>query len=271
LGLPQEDIRTLIELGLTRLQAKVYLALIQYGTMKTKKLAELSEVARPDVYRTLSKLKNMGLVEQEIVKPVRFKAIQTDIALNILLENKKRNYDQLKIKVANLRSKYKKQNNISFTEESKFVFVPSKEALIHKLRKAIAISENSIDVATSCKRLVTACYCLSEALQEAWDNGVKGRAIINFNTEENKLEIIKKSWRAPNAKIRYINAVPGTIMAKYDNKEVFIFTNPESSLKDSPALWSNNPSVIAMAKDYFEILWTTAMETPDYKIDQEQF
>jgi sugar-specific transcriptional regulator TrmB len=266
LGLPQEDILTLIELGLTRLQAKVYLALIQCGTMKTKKIAEISEVARPDVYRTLSKLKNMGLVEQEIVKPVRFNAIPTDIALNILLENQKRNYDQLKIKVANLRSKYKK-NNISFTEESKFVFVPSKEALIRKLRKAVARSENSIDVATSFKRFTRGCYRMSDVLHEAWNRGVKGRAIINV-TEENRLKIIKESWISPAAKIRYLNIVPKTVMAKYDEREVFIFTKPQFDLHESPALWSNNPSVIGMAKDYFDVLWATAMETPHYKIDK---
>lgn len=268
MGSPQEDIQTLIDLGLTRLQAKVYLALVKCGTMKTKKIAEISGVARPDIYRTLSKLKNMGLVEEEIVKPAMFTAIPTGIALNILFENQKRNYDRLKINVANFRSKYEKQNSVSFNEDSKFVFVPSKEALIHKLRKAIARSENSIDVATSDMRLTKAYYRMSDVLQKAWIRGVKGRVIINA-PKEKQLKFIKKLGKSITFKIRYLDIVPKTVMAKYDEKEVFIFTKPELDLNNSPAIWSNDPSAIGMARDYFEILWTTAMETPHYKIDKE--
>jgi hypothetical protein len=32
-------------------------------------------------------------------------------------------------------------------------------------------------------------------------------------------------------------------------------------LPGSPALWSNNPSLIDLAEDHFEILWLTAMES----------
>jgi hypothetical protein len=61
-------------------------------------------------------------------------------------------------------------------------------------------------------------------------------------------------------------AIPKTVMVKYDNKETFIFTKPNAELKNSPALWSNDPSIISMAEDYFDILWITAMEEPNYTI-----
>ena len=134
------------------------------------------------------------------------------------------------------------------------------------MKKAIKSTKKSIDVSTSGKRLTYACYCLFDELQSAWEKGVKGRAIINLRNEK-QAEIIKKCWRSPGAKIRYVFSIPKTVMVKYDDREVLIFTKPKAELKDSPALWSNDPSIIEMATDYFEILWLTAMENPIFSLN----
>ena len=87
--------------------------------------------------------------------------------------------------------------------------------------------------------------------------------------EESDLDICKTFWKSPYAKLKYLNSIPKTVMAIYDSKEVFIFIEPEADLTESPALWSNNSSVVSMAKDCFEILWITALENPDYNINGE--
>ena len=138
-----------------------------------------------------------------------------------------------------------------------------------RLKKAINSTQTSIDVSTSCKRLTYACDSLFDELQSAWDREVKGRAIINLE-EEKQPKIIMKCWRIPYATIRYVSSIPKTVMVNYDNKEVFIFTKPTAELNDSPALWSNDPCIINMAEDYFEILWITALEEPNYNIDKQE-
>jgi hypothetical protein len=59
-------------------------------------------------------------------------------------------------------------------------------------------------------------------------------------------------------------------MTIYDRKQILIFTDPNARLSESPALWSNNPSLISGMQDYFTILWTTALEEPAYHTDDEQ-
>jgi sugar-specific transcriptional regulator TrmB len=265
LEFPQEDLRLLIDLGLTLVQAKIFLALAQTGTMKVKTIAQVSKVARPDVYRALSKIQEEGLVEKELVRPALFRAIPTEVALTRLMERHTMKNKELKTKTANLIRKYKKKKD-SHLPQSDFVFVPSKEALFNKLKKAIDSTQKSIDVSTTCKRFAYACYNLSEPLRNAWNRGVKGRAVID-NTEGNNCETIKKYWRPPCAEIKYIPTVPRTVMAMYDKKEVFIFIKPTAEMNESPALWSNNPSLLAMAEDCFEILWSTAMESPKHHLD----
>lgn len=266
----QEDLQTLMELGLTLLQAKVYLGLVQTGTANVREIAQVSKVARPDVYRILSKLHEFGLIDYVIAKPSLFRAIPTQIALKVLMHHKTQKHKELKTKTTALIHKYNKKNNHDLLQaDSKFVYVPSKEALISKLKKAIDSTQESIDASTSCKRFTYACYILGRRLKNAWNRDVKGRVVIN-STEQNQPALIKECWRAPWADIRYTPTVPRTVMVMYDKKEVFIFTKPESNLKDSPALWSNDPSLLAMAEDFFELLWITAMEISEYNLDNIQ-
>jgi hypothetical protein len=55
-----------------------------------------------------------------------------------------------------------------------------------------------------------------------------------------------------------------------DEKEVFIIAEPTVELSESPALWSNNSSLVNIVEDYFEILWMTALEKPEYSINSNQ-
>ena len=262
-----DDIQSLVDLGLSIVQAKIFLTLIQTGTMKAQTISQLSKISRADVYRNLEKLHNIGLLERQIARPELFTAIQTQDALNILMERQSLKYKELRVKTANLLKKYQENKDQLFYSQFNFVFVPSREALIKRLNKAIELSREEIDVATSKIRLMNAGHSLYENLQKAWDRGVKGRAIIDV-CDEKEHEALKEFWQTPLAEIRWLPQVPKTVMAMYDKKEVFIFTNPTAQLTESPALWSNLPSLVSMAEDYFESLWYKAMENPQYHKDE---
>jgi sugar-specific transcriptional regulator TrmB len=256
------EVQTLIDLGLTSLQARIYLALYQTGTSEAATISKVTKVARSDVYRTMYKLQQLGLIEKEITNPIRFKAIPIETGFSILLERKAKKYNELKSKTNSLLLTLKKKTNCenSFQGESKFVLIPSREVLIQSLTKAIGNTQTNIDVSTSVRRFKLACYRLAESLEKAWQRGVKGRAIIE-ETEEPFLEVVEASWKNPSAVIRYTPTIPKTVMAIYDKKEVFIYIEPTADLEESPALWSNNPSLLALAKDCFETLWKTAKKT----------
>lgn len=254
----QEEVQTLIDLGLTSLQARIYLALCQTETSKAATISKVTKVARSDVYRTMYKLYELGLVEKEITNPVTFRATSIETGIAFLLERKTKRNDELKSKTATLLLRLNKKtiHNDSFQEESKFVLIPSSEVLIKRLTEAIDNTQISIDVATSFKRFNHTCYRLAEPLEKAWSRGVKGRAVIEDT--EPFLEDLKAYWKAPSAEIRYVPTHPKTVMTMYDKKEVFIYVKPRADLKESPALWTNNINLLSMAEDCFEILWKTA-------------
>jgi sugar-specific transcriptional regulator TrmB len=256
-----EDIKTLMDLGLTCLQARVYFALVKNQKIKASILAKVSKVPRPDIYRILRTLQDMGLVEKEITYPIKYHAISPDIVIPMLIDQRTRKNYEIEMNSLTLLDKIRNQQNNRTNRESRFMFVPSKESLMNRLKKAINSSEYSIDVLTSCKRLTFACYHFFDSLQSAWDRGVKGRALIKIE-EPYQPEEIRRSWRPQNASLKYLNSTPKTVMVKYDDKQVFFFIKPRVELKESPALWSNDPSIIALAEDYFNLLWEKANHKP---------
>ena len=67
--------------------------------------------------------------------------------------------------------------------------------------------------------------------------------------------------------IRFLPRHPNTVIGLYDNRELFVIVNPKEDLFDSPALWSNNQSLITAIQEYFDLLWFISMQHPDEKSD----
>ncbi|MCW4016725.1 MAG: hypothetical protein NWF06_10180 [Candidatus Bathyarchaeota archaeon] len=253
------DVQTLTDLGLTSSQAKVYLAICQKKSLDASEISKVSNIARSDVYRIISALQRLALVEKEINYPFKFKAIPIETGLNILFERQSKKHNKLKYKIDSLITKFNNKTLIDepFQGESKFILVPSKEAIIQRLRESIDKAKKSIDVVTLSKRFMLACSYLSESLEQAWFRGVTGRVVIE-ETEASLFDVVNTSWQAPSAQVGFVSVIPKTLMAMYDNKEVFIYVKPTVDLKLSPAIWSNNPSLVTLAEDHFEFLWQKA-------------
>lgn len=73
----EEHYQTFVNLGLTYLQAKVYVTLLKLGDVgaEVRKIASASAIARQDVYRILPALQKMGLVEKVVAIPTIYRPI----------------------------------------------------------------------------------------------------------------------------------------------------------------------------------------------------
>ena len=254
------DIQVLTDLGLTTTEARVFISLHTLETANAREISKFSKVTRPDVYRALSELHNLGLVEKVVANPASFRASPIETGIAIMLKQKAMKYRELESKSACLIEKInaKKFHKIS-DPNPQFILIPSKQAIINKLKKSIDKTQKTIDILTSCKRLKFACYCLLEELDKAWQRGVAGRAIVE-EQEEPPFDFGKTCWSGPYAKIKYTDAFPKTVMAIYDQCEVFIFVESKADLTESSAIWSDNPSLVSLAKDHFNLLWNEAHE-----------
>ena len=88
MDLSESDIQALTNIGLTKLEAKVYLTLVRSGGLTAKSISNVSGIARQDIYRLTNDLMKKALVKKELNIPNNFEAIRLAEGIKIL-ENEK--------------------------------------------------------------------------------------------------------------------------------------------------------------------------------------
>ena len=267
----EDEIQVLENFGLTLNESRVFLALTLLGTANVKEISKSSNVAREAVYRVLPSLQKLGLVEKEITRPTRFSALTLDDAVTVLLalRNKETHDLQEKVKVL-LRLKNKKAK-MEPLEDSKFILIPARKMLIRKIGDELDRAQKSVSVVTSNKRLLGAMDIFSEAIEKALSRGVKFRIVTSNVKNVLSPTVLEIRNSVSCMEIRYALSDPKCAALIIDGKEVLIITKPATEVCcESPALWSNNPSLINIVEEYFETLWMTALEKPEYSINSNQ-
>lgn len=247
----------LIDLGLTLIQAKVYLALVESGPSKVVAISKISKVARPDIYRTLQKLHEIGLIEKIVKKPIQYRAAPINIGLQFLLEKETKRYKSVRAETQVLLNELKtKQNKSCQIDNSEFVLIP-KGTAIERIKKAIEKAQLSIDFILPWKMFSGGLAGIfSESLEIAWAKTVKIRFITETRLKsEIAKQLIQFCLEKPSCQLRFINHCPKTVFGLFDKEEVFLTVNPKIDLLHFQALWSNNHSLVALAEGYFDMMW----------------
>jgi sugar-specific transcriptional regulator TrmB len=256
-----EDAQTLSKLGLTNAEAKVYLALVKSGSSKAQEIAKVSEVARPDVYRTISRLQEMGLVERIVSSPNEYRAIPIFDALSILFQRREKENSKLTEKVDVLLEKYNALQKIVLKEKAnQFILIPERETLIHERIKAMQNAKQEILIMIPLKKLGPA---ISNN-PEAFSSPLERKVVIRIITEKPEDETtINKVIAGLHENCYFeLRTLPPPLPANfgiYDEKEILLNTSSKSVFAGAPDIWSNNPDIIELALDYFNIKWAIAI------------
>jgi sugar-specific transcriptional regulator TrmB len=263
----QNIAETLNQLGLSHLESKIYLALCRGRNLSTKTISRLSKTPQPDTYRVLAKLQEKGLVEKIIERPAKFKIVPCDKGISFLLERKKTEYAKLEKNTKKVLCVLKERTVAESVEPevSQFVLIPQHEAVVDKINDAIERARESVDIFLSWKRFLHGItLAFANSSERAWNRGVTFRIVVESPKKEEEAEqAVQFAKKSPFCSIRFMPGRAKTVIGIYDKKEVFIIINPQKGLLDSPALWSNNHSLISLVKDYFDILWLTSKEEPE--------
>ncbi|HVP40824.1 MAG TPA: helix-turn-helix domain-containing protein, partial [Candidatus Krumholzibacteriaceae bacterium] len=80
---------TLLKLGLSKNEVRVYLYLARYGERKASEISEALCLHRTETYRILRDLEKRGMVSSVFEKPLKFIATPFEKAIDLLIEAKK--------------------------------------------------------------------------------------------------------------------------------------------------------------------------------------
>jgi len=136
--------------------------------------------------------------------------------------------------------------------------------LMHRKIHSINSAERSVDIVTTLKRLSQAVPNYFVHVNKALDRGVAIRVITEKPERKLELPINRKTTQKIKEHyyriFRYSKQPIRNVIAIIDTKEVYIVTTPNLRLEESPALWSNNSSLVDIAQNYFEMMWNDSLE-----------
>lgn len=255
-----EDAHLLAEIGFTKNQGKLYLALLRLGKTEGKIISKQTGISRPVVYRTLDELQKMGLVEREITFPYKFMATPLKQGLQIFMTQKLQQYEENREKAE--RFLLKKQNYPKVNldrEEYSFKIIEGKERIIQimKLQNHKA-KRNAIIISTLGRWLQILHYCF-EDYEEALQRKVKYQIVVDKPGNKAVFpEQIQVLLEKPNFELKILGGALQNNFGVFDDEEATFNFFPSKSLKESPIIWTNHPGFISMAHDQFEKVWKKA-------------
>jgi sugar-specific transcriptional regulator TrmB len=258
-----KETQTLTEFGLTRSQAKVYLALVNLGEdSKAYTVFKFSKVARQDVYRILNELQQLGLVEKVIAKPTRFRAIPLFDAASIMLERKRTICSELTIKLEELAKKtVEKNNNATIQDSDRFALITEMGAIKLRTKEAVNNSSQVMQYISPNRELSQWLVGLYEPYTQAMERGVRLKWITDEPiNSEGWPRIVKAFVENPQFELRTVSSLPKAKFGIYDRKEVIMALFVDYEIGEAPALRSINDSFVSLAEEYFESTWERGIE-----------
>jgi sugar-specific transcriptional regulator TrmB len=266
----RDDAQTLLHLGLTASQAKVYLALLKLETdNKGITIAKFADVPRQDVYRLLDELQQIGIVQKTLTRPATFRCVPAVETVSILLERRMRDFSQLKREadnfVKNAENTIHEKLNLSGNDQ--FILISEREAITCKAREQIEDLQVSLSDITPSNELVPWLTVLSKSVEGALSRGVKIRWITEEPADSSSIyEFLQTYSEYRNFEVRFVSSPLRAKIGIFDSKEVILGINIDCGFSRSPALWSNNPSFVALAENYFEDYWKSGRDLKLKKI-----
>lgn len=252
-------VETLEKLGLTQLQAKIYLATVTLQRATAIKIATTANVARPDVYRILPSLEELGLIRKLIATPTMYEATPLKEACQILVQKKKDEYSQVQKESAELIRHYAKKNNKQAPDivDDSFSLIASKDLWIDKFVTATTDSQFSIETIGDWSSIIQMALNNTELYMNPLSKGVKIRLITDKPTDP----CITEEWTThsfPSLEIRFLDQrVPIKAMI-FDRKTANMCVHSSQGNEFTPSLWSNNSEFVKVMIGYFENLWAKA-------------
>ncbi len=249
-----ESLSTLVDLGLSTSQAKIYLALLMRQMSSAREVSSISKVSRPDVYRIIAQLEGLQLVERLVGKPTKYRATPLEASTSILMQSKMRELAEIKkripILIQHVGEKHGKQKE---PDEFTISIIP-REVFYIKSAQMIKSARKSVYAIIPTAQVVSPPLDYQKALGEALSRNADFRVIVSFSNEKLKNTVYEDAFRSRNFQLRYTKETPITTIGIFDGEQAVINTKPGENF-DATVFMSSNKCILALCEFYFKSLW----------------
>ena len=244
----------LIDFGLTKSQAKVFIYLGKYGSKTASEIAKALQLPRTETYHLVNSLQNMGLAVAELAHPTKYTAKEMREAVSTLVQQEQDRIDVLANKEESLSEMWKEIPFFAVeTDESK----SEKMQLLHgngpitnKIKEMVGSSTEDFRIYGSVSDLLRMHH--SDVFDWVESSPTNLKMVVSpLNKTPEFLSDINSNL---------IRSIPSNSENKCfivnDKKEVLIFMrNATHPTRQVFAWWSDSETLVDMMISLFELSW----------------
>jgi len=265
-------IKTLVDWGLKKLDAKVYIMLSKKGPQGAKEIARLLKVSKQQLYPSLKNLQSKSLVNSTLEHPARFAAVKFDKALDLLSKAKMEEAKIIQQEKDNLLLDW--QSIVIREDEdksAKFTVIEGRKYLYSKIQQMINETKNQLSIITTVPSLVRADQF--GVIDSVFRHPLKSKIKFRFLTEisENNVKALKNllektqteaicfEGRTPDLGQRLTNR----ILIRDDDETLFLIETEDDLLGtqgEGTGLWTNSTTLVKAFVTLFDDLWSKSSE-----------
>jgi HTH-type transcriptional regulator, sugar sensing transcriptional regulator len=268
-GMNENLIRNLVDIGLNRYEASVYLALIERADYPPSGLAQRAGIPRQRIYDILGSLEEKGFCTLKSTRPRSYTAVDPKLALTHLLNDRDRDAQEEHVRVEGLVEG-------AITTLAPVYESGSQESnpfhYLEVLRTSQKIAQRALAVAKETRSSVNSFVKLPLILsseqnirfiQEPLSRGIRDRSIYEAAAlEEPKTREFARACYDMGQEIRVSERLPVKMHA-FDGKTALLsLQDPVGGRPSFTAIVTHHVGMVEALNIAFETLWGTAEGAP---------
>ena len=244
----------LINFGLTKNQAKVFIYLGKYGSKTASEIAKALQLPRTETYHLVNSLQNMGVVLIELTHPTKYTAKEMSEAVSTLVKQEQERIGNLATKEESLSEMWKEipyfavETNESKSE--KMQLLQGTGPIINKIKEMITHSSEDFRIYGSVTDLLRMYH--SDVFDWIESAPTNLKLVV---TPLNKSPEFLSEMDSDKIKVIPLNSENKCFIVN-DKKEVLIFMrNATHPSRQTFAWWSNSETLVDMMCSLFDLSW----------------
>jgi sugar-specific transcriptional regulator TrmB len=273
----EKVLKTLVDLGLARIDAKVYVFLAKKGPKKAQDVAMALRISKQQLYPSLKSLQSKGLVNATLEHPARFSAVPFEKALDLFA----------KAKMEEAKSIQQSKNEIltdwqsivikeAEDKSARFTVIEGRKYVYSKIQQMIQETKKQLSIVTTVSGLIRADqYGLLDA---AFNHPLKSKVQFRFLTELSELNLDAMNSlleKAPKTGFNLKGRNPelglklSPRMVIRDNEELLFFITPPT--ENDSCLWTTCEELVRSFMAVFDELWRNSTDIEKTIVNIEKY
>ena len=268
----EKVLQTLSDLGLTRLDTKVYIYLAKKGPQKGIEISKALKVQKQPLYRSLKNLQKKAIVSATLERPARFSAVPFEKVLDLFIRAKLEEAQNIQTEKNKLLSSWQTiQSGGTPDVSARFMVIEGRNIIYSRIKQMIKETKNQLSIISTFSGLVRIDRfgLLDSDFKHPQISNVQFRLLTHL-TKDNVHSMQALLDETPKTELRFEIRNPDLGLGLFpqmlirDEEEVMFFINPkvDGALpeQDNLCLWTNCKSMIHSFLMMFEELWRNSTD-----------